>query len=133
MLFSADMGYSELIVTKTSNGDSLTPSSFSETRFNNSDTNVNSLDTVLPTTQQPTLKARLLPTISHSVKDHLILSDVPSPSDTVHPSPSSTPLQTIPSRWNPTDSRFKGVTVRKFIGHKEVPFSLFDPCTHFSI
>lgn len=39
-----------------------------------------------------------------------------------------TAYTTIPSTWSPSDPRFQGVTVRKFIGHEEIPFSLFNPC-----
>ena len=42
-----------------------------------------------------------------------------------------TAYTTIPSTWSPSDSRFEGVTVRKFIGPVEVPFSLFNPCITF--
>ena len=57
-----------------------------------------------------------------------------SPSQLLTSPPLSTPTippsdSTLPSTWSPKDPRFQGVTVRKFIGQQEIPFSLFDPCT----
>lgn len=127
------MGDNERMMINTRDTDTPTPRSFLETRINNRDTNFNLFDMAVPITQQPTLQTRPPQTVSPTVKDHHILSDVPSSSSTSHSSLSTSPLQTIPSRWNPDDSRFRGVTVHKFIGHTEVPFSLFDPCTNYSI
>ena len=85
----------------------------------------------------PTLKpTEIVPSKRHQVREmKLLVESTPTmrvastqPPESVDPL-FSAHFTTIPSAWNATDPRFHGVTVRKFIGHDEIPFSLFDPCS----